>query len=87
MPLAVLGAGLAGVFIVSNTWQKVNDLIPSFDGALDGISNAILGDQATKEAILREADKQAEQAGKPLTLRQKMWNRFALQGFGGIGFY
>ena len=86
VPLTVAALAFGGVMVVSNTWQKVTGLVPSFDGVLDGVSNAILGDQATKEAVLREANKQAEQDGKPLSFTQKAWNRFAITGFTS-GFY
>ena len=87
VPITVAAGGIAATFIVMNTWQKVNDLIPSFDGFLEGVTNVMLGDQAKKEAILREAELEAEQDGKPLTFTQKVWNRFAVNGLGGIGFY
>ena len=87
MPVALVVVGLTGVFVVTNTWQKVSDLIPSFDGVLDGLSNVIHGDTATKEAILRDAEEQAQQDGKPLTFWQKARNRFAFDAFrfgGGV---
>lgn len=87
MPLSLLVVGLTGVFVVTNTWQKVNDLIPTWDGVLDGVSNVIHGDQATKEAILRDATEQAAQDGKPLSFWQKARNRFAFDAFrfgGGV---
>lgn len=87
LPLAIAGTGMVGVFVISNTWQKINDLIPSFDGVLDGLSNVIHGDQETKEAILRDAQEQAAQDGKPLTFWQKARNRFAFDAFrfgGGV---
>lgn len=87
VPLGVAAGGIAATFVVMNTWQKVNDLIPSFDGVLEGITNVMLGDDGKKEAILREAAMEAEQEGQPLTFTQKVLNRFAVSGLGGIGFY
>ena len=87
MPVALVAVGLTGVFVVTNTWQKVSDLIPSFDGVLDGVSNVVFGDTETKEAILRDAQQQAAQDGKPLTFWQKARNRFAFDAFrfgGGV---
>lgn len=87
MPVSVLAVGLTGVFVVTNTWQKINDLIPTWDGILDGVSNVIHGDTATKEAILRDATEQAAQDGKPLSFWQKARNRFAFDAFrfgGGV---
>lgn len=87
MPVALVAVGLTGVFVIANTWQKVSDLIPEFDGVLDGLSNVIHGDQATKEAILRDATEQAAQDGKPLSFWQKARNRFAFDAFrfgGGV---
>ena len=87
MPLSILAVGLTGVFVVTNTWQKINDLIPTWDGVLDGVSNVIHGDTATKEAILRDATEQAAQDGKPLSFWQKARNRFAFDAFrfgGGV---
>lgn len=87
MPVALVAVGLTGVFVVANTWQKVNDLIPSFDGFLNGLSNVIHGDEETKQAIIRDAEEQAQQDGKPLTFWQKARNRFAFDAFrfgGGV---
>ena len=87
LPLAIAGTGMVGVFVIANTWQKINDLIPSFDGVLDAVSNVIHGDQETKEAILRDAQEQAAQGGKPLSFWQKARNRFAFDAFrfgGGV---
>ena len=87
MPVALVAVGLTGVFVVTNTWQKVSDLIPSWDGVLDGVSNVVFGDTETKEAILRDAQQQAAQDGKPLTFWQKARNRFAFDAFrfgGGV---
>lgn len=87
MPVALVAVGLTGVFVVTNTWQKVSDLIPSWDGVLDGVSNVVFGDTETKEAILRDAQEQAAQDGKPLTFWQKARNRFAFDAFrfgGGV---
>ena len=87
LPVSVAAVGLVGVFVVANTWQKVNELIPSFDGVLNGVSNVIHGDQATKEAIVRDATEQAAQDGRPLTFWQKARNRFAFDAFrfgGGV---
>ena len=87
MPVALVVVGLTGVFVVTNTWQKVSDLIPTWDGFLDGVSNVVYGDTETKEAILRDAEQQAAQDGKPLTFWQKARNRFAFDAFrfgGGV---
>ena len=87
MPVALVAVGLTGVFVVTNTWQKVSDLIPSWDGVLDGVSNVVFGDTETKEAILRDSQEQAAQDGKPLTFWQKARNRFAFDAFrfgGGV---
>lgn len=84
VPITVAAVAFGGVMVMSNTWQKVSNLIPTFDGMLDGISNTILGDKATKEAVLREAKKQAENDGQPLSFTQKVWNRFAVSGFSNV---
>ncbi len=87
LPLTIGVVGIAGIFVISNTWQKVNDLIPSFDGVLDGLSNVIHGDEATKEAIVKDATEKAAQDGKPLSFWQKARNRFAFDAFrfgGGV---
>ena len=87
LPLAIAGTGAVAVFVIANTWQKVNDLIPSFDPMLDALSNVIHGDQETKEAILRDAQEQAAQGGKPLSFWQRARNRFAFDAFrfgGGV---
>jgi hypothetical protein len=87
VPLVVVAGGLTAVFMATQTWQKVRDLVPDFGGILDGASTIIHGDQATKEAILRDANQQAEQDGKPLSFWQKARNRFAFDAFrfgGGV---
>ena len=88
VPLTVAAMGLGGVIFVTNVWQKVNDLIPDFDGMLDGVSNTIFGNSATKEAILREAAEEAARDGEPLPLWRKALHRFGVMPkFGGGGVY
>tara|TARA_Y100000004_G_scaffold55963_1_gene62292 strand:- start:843 stop:1172 length:330 start_codon:yes stop_codon:yes gene_type:complete len=88
VPISVAAIGLGGVIFVGNVWQKVSGLIPSFDGMLDGISNTIWGNDATKEAILREAAEEAARDGEPLPLWRKALHRFGIMTkFGGGGVY
>ena len=81
IPIAVAALAFGGVMVISNTWQKVTGLVPSFDGMLDGVSNTILGSVETKEAILREANEQAAKDGQPLPLWRKAMHRFGMYGF------
>ena len=86
--MVVAGAALGGVFVISTTWQKVNDLIPSFDGFLDGASQVFFGDTAFKEQVLREAAEEAANDGEPLPLWRKALHRFGVMPkFGGGGVY
>lgn len=85
VPVAVTVTGLAGVFLVMKTWENLNDKIPSFDGALNGITEMLLGTPAKEEAILRDATEQAAQDGKPLSFFQRVRNRFAFDAFRGGG--
>lgn len=88
VPMVVAGAALGGVFVISTTWQKVNDLIPSFDGFLDGASQVFFGDTAFKEQVLREAAEEAANDGEPLPLWRKALHRFGVMPkFGGGGVY
>jgi len=73
--------------VVNNTWQKVNDLVPTFDGILDGVSKTVFGDTEYKEQVLREASEQAARDGQPLPLWRKALHRFGTIGFGGGGVY
>lgn len=73
--------------VVSNTWQKVTGLVPSFDGVLDGVSKTVFGDTDFKEQVLREANEQAKRDGQPLPLWRKAMHRFGTIGFGPGGVY
>lgn len=87
VPLVLVGGGLTAVIIATRTWSKINDLLPDFGGIIDGAAAVIHGDQALKEAILRDANEKAAQGGKPLSFYQKVRNRFAFDAFrfgGGV---
>lgn len=85
LPIALTTTGLVGVFTVMKTWERISDIIPSFDGALNGITEVLLGTPAKEEAILRDATEQAAQDGRPLSFLQRVRNRFAFDAFRGGG--
>tara|TARA_Y100000004_G_C8879760_1_gene397079 strand:+ start:639 stop:1046 length:408 start_codon:yes stop_codon:yes gene_type:complete len=88
IPLTVAAIGFGGVIVATKAWEKINGLIPTFDGVLDGVSNTIFGSSATQEAILREAAEEAARDGEPLPLWRKALHRFGVMPkFGGGGVY
>jgi len=88
IPLTIAAITFGGVMVVNNTWQKVNDLVPTFDGILDGVSKTVFGDTEHKEQVLREASEQAKRDGEPLPLWRKALHRFGVGfGLGGGGVY